>query len=422
MRHILVYFLSILLIGLSSLWTGTTQAQTNEDEKSWALSFIESQISTPNRQIRLSNIEGSLSSQASIDEITIADRSGIWARIKQAEIDWNSSALLLGRVSINSLKAARIDIIRKPLSDPAALPDPQAQLITIPQLPVAVEIGELSSPLLTLGEDIIGRATMLSLNGQLNLADGNLETKLQIRDLETAGSFDLIADYSREDGNLTLDFDLSEPKNGIFANLLKLEGSPAVNISLKGAGKITELDIDLAINADNTSLLAGQLQLRPQEAGQGFHLVARGPLKPLIPHTYQPFFATQTSLDIKGVLPAKGGIQLDELNLTSGDNLRIAAQATLGFDGFLRQLIVDAQLDPAKGEDEPLQMQQARLNIAYGLPEREEWQGNLTVNALTLPDREPINLALEMGGLATNLDDARTRRLSIFAYGDSRKV
>ena len=55
-----------------------------------------------------------LSSNATIGEITIADREGIWLRITNARIVWTRSALLLGRLDIETLAADRIDVLRKP--------------------------------------------------------------------------------------------------------------------------------------------------------------------------------------------------------------------------------------------------------------------------------------------------------------------
>ncbi|MDA4805230.1 hypothetical protein NY486_04890, partial [Enterobacter hormaechei] len=60
-----------------------------EAEKSYFLSFVEEQLSTPNRQISISDIQGVLSSEANIGSITIADREGIWLRITNAKIVWS---------------------------------------------------------------------------------------------------------------------------------------------------------------------------------------------------------------------------------------------------------------------------------------------------------------------------------------------
>ena len=104
---------------------------TEQADRSYFVGFVEDQLSSPNRQIRISNIQGVLSSNATIGEITIADRDGVWLRIVNARIVWTRSALLLGRLDIDTLSADRIDVLRKPLPDESA-PAPEASGFQIP--------------------------------------------------------------------------------------------------------------------------------------------------------------------------------------------------------------------------------------------------------------------------------------------------
>ena len=61
-------------------------SQLNENEQRGALvGFVEDQISTPDRQIRLTGIDGALSSNASIDQITITDTEGIRLIVENAQ-------------------------------------------------------------------------------------------------------------------------------------------------------------------------------------------------------------------------------------------------------------------------------------------------------------------------------------------------
>ena len=86
-------------------------AQDNGDaeQKDWLTGFVEGQLSTPERQIRLSNIDGALGSDVSIREITIADQQGVWLRVNNVNLNWNQAALFTGRLQVNSLKAESID-------------------------------------------------------------------------------------------------------------------------------------------------------------------------------------------------------------------------------------------------------------------------------------------------------------------------
>ena len=99
---------------------------TAEEERSFFVRFVEEQLSTPNRRIGISGIQGVLSSDATIGQITIADRDGVWLRITNARIVWTRSALLLGRLDMDTLAADTIEVLRKPLPE-EGLPRPEVE-------------------------------------------------------------------------------------------------------------------------------------------------------------------------------------------------------------------------------------------------------------------------------------------------------
>ena len=106
-------FIAILLI----LGTGTLVVSSfaQDSEKSTLTRFVEGQLSSPNRQIRLNGLEGILSSDVRLESITIADNQGVWLTIVNPRLIWSRTALLRGRVDIESLTADRIILPRKPL-------------------------------------------------------------------------------------------------------------------------------------------------------------------------------------------------------------------------------------------------------------------------------------------------------------------
>ncbi|MGN6768868.1 MAG: translocation/assembly module TamB domain-containing protein, partial [Rhizobiaceae bacterium] len=216
-----------------------------EAEKSYFLQYVESKLSTPNRKISISGISGVLSSSATIGEITIADRQGVWLKIVNASIDWNRAALLLGRLDVNKLAADEIDMLRKPLPE-KGVPAPESSGFQLPELPVSIKLRELSVAKITFGESVFGLGSQLKLAGRLDLADGSLDTALDINRLDgPGGEFKLAAKYANETNKLDLDLSLAEPANGIVANLLKIEINPPVDKTLKGSLPLDKLDIAL---------------------------------------------------------------------------------------------------------------------------------------------------------------------------------
>ncbi len=160
------------------------QAQmTAEQQKDWFVGFVEGQLSTPERQIRISNIDGVLSSTASIREVTISDQEGVWLRVNNAAIDWDQGALFTGRLLVRALTAESIEYLRNAVPsgeiDPN-LPAPEAAPLAIPEFPVAIQLDKLSVPKVTFGENVFGLGSEISVDGSFRLEGGSLDTGLNI--------------------------------------------------------------------------------------------------------------------------------------------------------------------------------------------------------------------------------------------------
>ena len=113
----LVHILSAILIWMmfgtvAALAQSATPSE--DEEKSSLIRYVEEQISTDDFQIRLNGLRGALSSDVALSSITIADSKGVWLTITEPRLVWNRSALLVGRVEIDSLTAQSITMDRKP--------------------------------------------------------------------------------------------------------------------------------------------------------------------------------------------------------------------------------------------------------------------------------------------------------------------
>jgi translocation and assembly module TamB len=201
----LFFLLLVLMLPL-----GPAVAQEEEAEvRSQLTQFIENQLSSENRQIRLSGIQGALSSDAVIGEITIADREGVWLRIVNARIEWTRRSLLLGRLNIQTLAADRIEVTRRPLPAEGA-PPPEASGFALPELPVAINLEQLSVPQIDFGPTVFGLQSSLAITGSISLAEGALASDLAVTRLDgPGGELTLQAAYSNETETLDLNLALS---------------------------------------------------------------------------------------------------------------------------------------------------------------------------------------------------------------------
>ena len=91
------------------------------------------------------------------------------------------------------------------------------------------------------------------------------------------GQLALTAAYANATQVLDLDLVLSEPENGILANLLGIEGRPPMALALKGSGPLSNLDLNLTLDAASQRVLTGTTSVRQEAGGFAFESNLHGP-------------------------------------------------------------------------------------------------------------------------------------------------
>ncbi|KQX40320.1 hypothetical protein ASD04_06730 [Devosia sp. Root436] len=399
----------------------------NEEQKDWLTSFVQDRLSTPERQIRLSNIEGALGSDVAIREITISDAEGVWLRVNNARLNWNQAALFTGRLEVRSLAADSIDYIRNavPVEGAVDLPSPEAGSFQVPELPVAVILEQLSVPKVSFGANVFGLGSEISLAGAMTLDGGNLDANLDIVRLDgPGGTLDLDVAFRNGDDSIDLGLALVEPENGVIANLLNIENRPAVTLTVNGSGKVTDLRADLSLEANGQTALSGVADVNQQAGGIAVAADLHGPLATLIAEPYRPFFGAETALMANALIHPAGGISITGLRLTGGQlSLEAAAETTP--DNFLKRLDLKAVIaDPAGGQvilpvpGGATRVGSAQLAVDFGGAGSEDWTATLAMTGFQTTGFAAENLDLAVGGVAANLSDPTTRRVTF--NGDGR--
>lgn len=407
--------------GESLLETLARAATLNEaEQRSGLVGFVEDQLSSPDRQIRLTGIEGALSSNASIGQITFSDTEGIWLIIENAAIDWNQAALLLGRLEIRSLSADAITYVRNPVSteEPSA-PSPEAGGFTVPELPVAVTLDSLSVPRVSFGEDVFGLGSIISVAGKLRLEGGAIDTELDIERLDgPGGTLSLDLAYANQSREIDLNLELIEPENGIVANLLNIEGRPEIRLGLSGAGPIEDLNVALTLDADSQRVLTGSGFLNQRAEGLAISANLEGPIADILPGAYRDFFGENSALELEALMRDAGGIELTQFDL-SGGQLSLTADGETAEDGFLRRLNLSGEIGSSDGSPVTLPfpgaataVDRARFEIDFGGGGTDDWSGTLQMLGFTTSDFAAESLSFTAGGVATNLDDPNSRRIT----------
>ncbi len=394
-----------------------------ESENGFLISLLEDQLSNETRQIRVTGVSGLLSSAATVQSITISDGEGVWLEITDAVINWNRTALLGGRVEVNTLAARRIDIPRGPVAD-ATAPSPEATGFSLPSLPVSISLDALDVEQVVLGEPLFGLAAELAVKGSLEFNEERLVSTLTTTRLDgPGGSLDFALDYQAEAETLALSLNLSEPQNGVLATLLSIPGKPSVLLNLEGDGPVADFDMDLTLAADDTPLVKGDLALRQADAKRRFYTRLTGNLAPLVPAQFAGFFAGETVLAGNGELDPSRGFALDHFELT-GAALDLEGMLETGSDGFLRALELAGQVGDPNGPLTTLpfgsgdnSVGSVDLDIAFG--GGETWSGRFDMAGLRVGDIDVETSVVEFGGVSKDLNLPQSRELSLTLKGEA---
>ena len=403
MSHLRTTALALVLVATPAL------AQDDaERDRGLLTRFIEDNLSTVSRQVTVLGFEGALSSEATVEELTIADSEGVWLRATGLVLDWNRSALLRGRVEVEELSAETLIISRPPIPDPQA-PQAEATPFSLPELPVSIDVGDFSIAAITLGEPFLGEEVRLELAGSANLADGEGAATLEANRIDGGeGRFLIEGSYSNDSEVLDLTLDLSEGPDGLLANAIGLPGQPAVDLTLQGTGPIRDYAADITLATDGEERVAGTFELArtgTEEAPEtDLTLDLSGDLRPLIPETYHPFVGAQADLTLTAAQDADGSIRVPQLRLAA-DALALDGQVELGPDRWPRLIDLrgeviaeDGTAIAVPGGAGATRLGRADISVQYDQAQGSEWSAVISVDDFAQPTLTIGRLALEGGG------------------------
>lgn len=385
-------------------------------DNSFIIDFIENQLSTDTRKIRLSGVSGLLASRANVRRITISDRDGVWLQIDNALIDWNRAALFDKALVVNSLSAERIIIRRSPVAA-GSLPNAQARSFKVPDLPVSVTLRQLKINQVELGEPLFGMAAIMAVTGNLQIGAGKMSAALGLRRLDAnGGEFTLKTAFDNRTEILALDLALREPREGIAATLASIHGLPAMDLQLSGKGPLSDLSLDLLFRADDVPLINGTLRMSGPQTDRSLEAELTGNLEPLVAAPFKPFFNGISQLRAGGRRKPDGGLALDKLELSTGV-ANLTGWLVTTADGFLSDFILTGAIASDDGQPVTLPLpggettlQQAEVDLHFG--GGETWGGFINVNGLVVNDLTIGAADIVLDGTARNIEDSAKRALS----------
>jgi len=390
----LLLLISLLFAALAGPLAAQTAAET--EERGVLQRLLEDNLSAAGREVRITGFRGALSSQASLDMLTIADDSGIWITLTDVTLDWTRSALLRGRLEVNRLSARTIDLPRLPQTKEPLSPErAEARPFALPDLPVSVKIGEISAETLTLGAPVLGEEVALSLKGGLTLGAGEGAARIDVTRRDGRGALILDAGFANASRVLALDLSLEEDAGGIVATLLNLPDRPALELSVKGEAPLADYAADISLASEGKPRLTGRVTILaegpPEAPDSRFTANLSGDLTPLLQPEFQPFFGPQSQMSLTGLRRAGGALDIESFTLTaaqldlSGALSLDAAGWPTGFDltGQLGDGTTPVRL-PLSGP--PTEVRQANVTARFNAARGDRWRAEITLTGLEQPD------------------------------------
>ncbi|MBB6488349.1 translocation/assembly module TamB domain-containing protein [Rhizobium lusitanum] len=315
----------LLLVIAAVLVVGMVPSATN-----YAVDQVAKLASTPDHTITIAAPSGLLSGNLKVGSITVADTKGVFAKVQNLAIDWSPLSLLTGTFHADRVAADVIDFQRLPVATVAPAQQTQTASSGGFSLPIAIDIGRIALPDLRIGQAVAGQDFILAADGSVKANSGSMGLTLNAsrQDVPNAKLSADIA-FAPAENQLKLKTQISEPRDGMLANLLHLPGGPAVSIDVSGEGPLSNWagKLQAALDGKPTVAINGHHSL----SADGLHHIdvkGGGNVDTLLPPTMRPLFAGQTNIDLSATFDGKGKIDIQTGNLATG-SVVVAASGTL---------------------------------------------------------------------------------------------
>ena len=391
----------------------TNAQDVGDDGPGYLAELIQTNLSGAGRDVRITGFTGALSAQATMEKMTIADAAGVWFTMEDVTLDWSRSALLSGRVEVQSLSAARIILNRMPQAEDSG-PSATSQPFALPELPVSVEIGKITADEIQLGEALLGSDVTLQFTGSLSLIDGAGEADIQARRIDTQdGRFDITASYNNASENLAILLILDEGADGVAATLLNIPDQPPLALRIQGDAPLSEFTANLSLATQGVERLSGQFTLTsaapidPDDAtpvDRAFTTTLRGDLTALTSDEFDSFFGTDSRLTAQGTVFGDGRLELSAFDLVAR-TMDIRGSLALGAQGWPEAFDITGRIANQSGAPVRLPLGGAAtlvdgidLSLQYDATAGNTWTGRFGITNLARPDLTFATLALEGGG------------------------
>lgn len=361
---------------------------------------------------RLSGLSIGWNGAIGLDKLELTDPVGIYGEVDRLNVSWSPLSLLALSLSIDSVTAERVAMLRRPAL-PEASQEENASSSGLPLRRIA--LGRLDIAEADLSAEVTGAPMKFSVKGQASASGpaDSLEAALDIERKDgIRGTISARLAYAAQTDALSLSFKASEPRGGLLARLAGIEGLPAVDLNLEGSGPLDNWAADLAIALDGQRTATGTAQLLRTDAGRELKLALTGQLEPLVPPAASALAAGDTQADMSLMMsqdfePASGTLAITTrtVQATASGSLDPVTGALSGKTDARIAAGGDALLAlEANGQRHIMQALSLTGTIS-GTLAKADWGINLQGDRLSGPQGALERLQLTASGVGADLQE-----------------
>lgn len=179
-------------------------------------------------KFRIGRIDGSLFGKAQLKNVAIADQQGVFLTSPEIAIDWAPAAWLGNRLSIDSLTALRVDLVRLPRLRPSGKKGP-----ILPGFDI--HLGELRIDRLNIGSAVAGKARSGRVQGKADIRSGRALAELYafVNDGGDRIAFKLDAEPDRDKFDIAAR--IRSPGDGIIPAMVGTKRAIAFDVAGDGS-------------------------------------------------------------------------------------------------------------------------------------------------------------------------------------------
>jgi translocation and assembly module TamB len=298
------------IVALGAAGFGILQTEAAKDRLAESLGDV---LSGPGSTVRVGKIEGTVPFDLRIARIDLGDKNGTWATVDQAALVWSPTALLTGRVSIDTLSAASITVLR----EPAPSENTSSSGLSLPNLPVGVDLRRLAVDRFILSPAVAGgdnAEASIEASGALTSHHADISVRLARTD-NHPGAGILDAHFDEAANALRLKLDVDEPTGILMDAAMARTDHLPLRVQLNGDGPLSGWKGKFDLTAGPTVHSTATLEIA---RAQGTRLAIKGDTAPgvLLTDDLRPIVGEDFTFDIAASQDDKGNVTLAPSRIT----------------------------------------------------------------------------------------------------------